>query len=112
MNQVINYKNKLTIGHWNCRSVKNIKQILEYFLFDNSFDVFCLNETKLKDNIQFKVQSYEFIGKNRQGNGGGVGILIKKGIDFEINNSFEKFNREIVSIKLKLFNSTLNVISW
>jgi exonuclease III len=71
-----------------------------------------LNETRLKENQTLKTQSYDFVGKNRVGSGGGVSVLIKKGLEYEINNSFEKFNREIVSIKLKLLNTSLTIVSW
>ena len=57
-------------------------------------------------------QNYNFVSKNRNNRGGGVGILIKKGLDYHEVNSFENFKREICAIKIKLKNTLINLIAW
>lgn len=105
-------KNNFTVGHWNCRSIKNKRILLENFLKNNYFDVFCLNETKLSNLDVIDFFGYNFIRKDRNSRGGGVGILIKKGLDFEIIDSLSSFEFELIGLKVRLINRSINVFSW
>ncbi|RNA18065.1 hypothetical protein BpHYR1_035666 [Brachionus plicatilis] len=53
-----------------------------------------------ESNIYFDFINYISITKPRNKYGGGVAILVKEGIEFIQNFSFEEFSSEILSIKL------------
>ena len=107
-----NKKNKqLLIGHWNCFSIDNKKQILNKFLIDNNFDIFCLNETKLDGDSRISFDNYNIELKNRNKNGGGVAIIIKKGIEYKRIEKLEKFSLEVVVIEVKTNKKNINIIS-
>ncbi|CAF1102786.1 unnamed protein product, partial [Brachionus calyciflorus] len=96
----------------NDESLRNKKLLLENFLKDNYFDIFCLNETKLTDSCKIEFSNYKSLYKNRNSRGGGVGILIRNGIEFEVVECFNRFNLEILAVKVKLKNCSIHIIAW
>ncbi|RNA18644.1 hypothetical protein BpHYR1_010255 [Brachionus plicatilis] len=68
----------------------DIDQIINHN--ENSYDIFCLNQTKLNGNETIQIDNFEFIAKHRNSRGVGVGVLIKKGIEYERILAFDKFN--------------------
>lgn len=49
---------------------------------EKSIDILCMNETKIDDSIPLiPVPDYKLIRKDRNKNGGGVAILIRKGFE-------------------------------
>ncbi|RNA29072.1 RNA-directed DNA polymerase from mobile element jockey-like [Brachionus plicatilis] len=74
----------------------------------NCPDIVLLNEIKIdlsETNIYFDFKNYHSITKPRNRYGGGVAILIKEGIEFLQDFSFEDFNCELLCIKLNLGKS-------
>lgn len=108
------YKNQLVIGHWNCNAINTKKIIFNKFIRDNNFDIFRLNETKLDDRnkTKFELFNYSTILKNRNRNDIGVGILIKNGIKYEQIQGLNSLNYEILGVKLKLINHSINIFSF
>ena len=100
----------LTIGLWNCNSIKKHKTEISKLLSQN-YTFLCINETELakKDNIHFN--NYNITRNDRNSHGGGVLILSRIGIEFERLNNLDKFNLELVALKVKLKNSFINIIT-
>ena len=65
MSNIKTQKNNFSISHWNCCSINNKMELLAKFLRDNNFDVFSLNETKLKEGKSLEFQNYNFVSKYR-----------------------------------------------
>ena len=76
---------------WNCRGVSNKESSLIDLVNDKNPICVCLQETKLGENSKFHFSNYNFVHKNQTIGGnekakGGVGILIKPGVNYvEIN---------------------------
>ena len=107
-------KNNLLVGHWNCRSINNKKLIFSKFLRDNQFDIFCLNETKLDNTNKrvFEMNNYNIVTKNRNRHGGGVAILIKNNLKFNIIHELIDSDFEMVGVNVKLALTSINIISF
>ena len=107
-------KNNLLVGHWNCRSINNKKLIFSKFLRDNQFDIFCLNETKLDNTNKriFEMNNYNIVTKNRNRHGGGVAILIKNNLKFNLIHELIDSDFEMVGVNVKLALTSINIISF
>lgn len=79
-----NYNNnKLKIGHLNVRSLFTGFEDLTRLITENNFDIFCVSETWLNENISsniVNIPNYCIFRKDRIGRGGGVGIYIREDI--------------------------------
>ncbi|GBN47681.1 putative RNA-directed DNA polymerase from transposon BS [Araneus ventricosus] len=87
-----NPKNKIKILHslnivfWNANGVRNRSADIRNFLEEHSPDIFLIQETKLRPEINFCIPNYDVYRTDRpQRNnaptqGGGTGILIKKSL--------------------------------
>jgi len=110
-----NFKNKLKIAHINVQSIMANSKIEELNVIcnDTKLDIICLSETWLKKVIRnnvFKLflSDYQIIRKDRKiKRGGGLLILIKKNIKFEILNVDNCGIIEVLFIKLVNKNITL-----
>ncbi|RMZ98385.1 hypothetical protein BpHYR1_036525 [Brachionus plicatilis] len=94
---------KLVIIHGNCAHLPSKVQLLETFLAQKSPDIVLLNEIKIdlsESNIYFDFKNNVSITKPRNKYGGRVAILVKEGIEFIQDFSFDEFSSEILSIKL------------
>lgn len=99
----------IKIIQWNCRGLWEKAPELPY-ICDNQ-DFILLSETMLSKEKHIKIPGMELYRKDREdGNGGGVAIGIKKGINFEkpsLNNRiFNEEEFETVGIKIKGKNNT------
>ena len=76
--------------------------------------MFCLNKAKLdyRNKNSFEIFNYTNVLKNRNRNGGGVGILVKNCIKYQEIAELNDFDYEIIAVKLKLINCSINVISF
>lgn len=88
-NKVIKHMGKLSIIHFNSRSLyANFKKIKDYLnTFTEHFDVIAISETwmNIEKGIDFGMEGYEFIYKNRENKGGGgVAIYIDEALDFKV----------------------------
>ena len=110
-NSNIKTVNNLKVGHWNSNSIKNKNFLFNKFMNENNFDIFCLNETKLSVKTQIEFENYNIIRKDRNSRGGGVAVLIKNNLQFTHTNIFDKFNLELIHIKVTLAKCDVNVIS-
>ena len=99
---------QLLVGHWNCCSISNKQLLLNKFLLDNNFDIFCLNETKLDDDSNISFDNYNIVKENRNRR---VAILIKNHIKFERINLLSRFNLELACVKIKTNKQSVNIIS-
>lgn len=111
----------LKLVHWNSNSLNNKQHSLYNFLNIFSPDIISINETKLSENrfdndIFLKnLPNYSFIHKHRYTNingAGGVGLLIKKEINYTNCNEFDSLDLEILSIKIENNNETIYVITY
>ncbi|RNA21373.1 hypothetical protein BpHYR1_014159 [Brachionus plicatilis] len=67
-------------------------------------DVILLNEIKIdpnESNIYFNFKNYQPLVKARNKKGGGVAILVKEGIEFVQDRSFDDFSAELLFINNK-----------
>ena len=76
-------------AHLNINSLTKHIDELRILLFDYSIDIISINETKLDDTIkscEVHIPGYEFIRRDRNRQGGGVGFCIKTSINFVQSN--------------------------
>lgn len=92
---------KLKIANWNATSVVNKKEELEDFLLSNNIDVALISETWLKPDLKFKLKKFHCYRSDRITHGGGVAIIIKKGIPHEPAKPETSLNLEIIVYKIK-----------
>ena len=78
----------------------------------NKVHILCLNETKLSANYNLQLNNYKTIQKNRNNRGGGVAIAIRDGIEYTTIEEINKLDLEIIGIKIKTKNTSLNIITW
>lgn len=75
----------LTILQWNARSLIANGQEFKKFIVDheNSPDIICVQETWLKSHLDFVINGYTSVRKDRdKSNGGGVATFIKQSIGY------------------------------
>ena len=56
----------LKIMHWNAEGVFHKADALKVFLFENSVDVCCVQETHLQEGKTFKIRGYQVFRSDRQ----------------------------------------------
>lgn len=90
---------------WNCRGISNKKSELIELINANNPACICIQETKLRENHNFNFQNYVFehksqiIGENEWAKGG-VGVLIKPGINYTPINLNTNFQAIAVQLNL------------
>ncbi|RNA07509.1 hypothetical protein BpHYR1_025885, partial [Brachionus plicatilis] len=108
---------EMRIGEKRVNPARDIRFIKIFRFYENFRLYFPLNrlDTQIdlsEANIYFDFHNYQFITKPRNKYGGGVAILIKEGIEFIQDFSYEEFNSELLCIKMNLGkNSELFVFS-
>lgn len=95
--------NKLKISHWNANGLMHKWHELKIYIVEQDIDIMLINELKTPDNINYTLQGYNSLRKNRTGSsqGGGLLILIKNIIkysEFRVNFNFKTL--ETIAIKL------------
>nr|CAH7766594.1 unnamed protein product [Callosobruchus chinensis] len=114
----INYSNKLDVLKICHLNVRSVSAAFDYFcdLVENKFDVICITETWLNDNIPnhaVSIEGYRLLRKDRLGRGGGVGFYIRNSINFEVLNTLD-FSRdiplELLCCKLRLNHSSFLIV--
>ncbi|GBN75633.1 putative RNA-directed DNA polymerase from transposon BS [Araneus ventricosus] len=116
MFNIANPKNKiktlhsLTLVFWNANGVRNCSADIRNFLEEHSPDIFLIQETKLRPEINFSIPNYDVYRTDRpQRNnaptqGGGTGILIKKSLPHHHIPTPQLHFVEATSISLNLTN--------
>ncbi|GBO21576.1 putative RNA-directed DNA polymerase from transposon BS [Araneus ventricosus] len=100
----------LTIVFWNANGVRNRSADIRNFLEEHSPDIFLIQETKLRPEINFSIPNYDVYRTDRpQRNnaptqGGGTGILIKKSLPHYHIPTPQLHFVEATSISLNLTN--------
>ena len=92
-----------TILHWNARGIRAHSEELKKYITDNaSPDVICLQETFLKPTHAFSFNGYSIERKDRiDSDKGGLAIMIKHGISYEILLGSDKIECQIIKINSK-----------
>ncbi|GBM55800.1 putative RNA-directed DNA polymerase from transposon BS, partial [Araneus ventricosus] len=100
----------LTIVFWIANGVRNRSADIRNFLEEHSPDIFLIQETKLRPEINFSIPNYDVYRTDRpqQNNaptqGGGTGILIKKSLPHHHITTSQLHFVEATSITLNLTN--------
>lgn len=103
----------LTILQWNARSL--IANGLEFKHFIDQLDekphIICIQETWLKSHLDFVIQGYGVVRKDRKvGNGGGVATFIQNQVQYRVINEFEEY--EVVAIDIYAEKQNIQVINF
>lgn len=102
-----------SILQWNDRSlIANGQEFKEYISKkESSPDIICVQETWLKLQLNFTLQGYTIIQKDRKlGNGGGVATFIKQGIGFR--NIVRDVEQEVVVVEVWQRSQSHKVINF
>jgi len=109
--------NNPKIGYLNINHIRNKIIDLECMIKDTDFAYLAIAETKIDDsfpNTQFNINGYlnpkEF-RRDRNGNGGGMLIYIKKGIPCKRLKKFECQEIETIAIELRIGSQKWCIIS-
>ena len=95
---------KLKLAHINIRSCRNKVVEISLFLKENDIDILTLNETWLKSNFKLDIPNYNITRNDRpRRRGGGVAILVRNDIKFDIIDTCSTINtdNEAITILLK-----------
>ena len=73
----------LKIFQWNANGLRNKNEFLDH-VYRESYDVICIQETILYQNVKYSVKGYEVIRRDREvGAKGGLAILVRKGLVYD-----------------------------
>ena len=81
--------------------VKHVDE-LRVFLAEFSFDILAINETKLDESIkssELHIPCHEFIRRDRNRHGGGVGFCIKSSNSYIVHSGLNVINLENLTIR-------------
>ena len=96
---------KLKLAHINIRSCRNKEVEISLFLKENDIDILTLNETWLKNNFKLDIPNYTITRKDRPSRqGGGVAILVRNDIKFDIIDTCSNINTDNEAITIRLKN--------
>ena len=103
--QILKMHQELKVIQWNCNRLPCKFDLFLHFLSLQNPDIVLLNELKMTEvecNYYSNIIGYESIFKARPtsksgslGLGGGVGILVKRGIEYVQDYSFDVFNMNL-----------------
>ena len=77
---------------------------LKLFMKEISFDILCLNETRLDNTINdniIKIPGYDIVRRDRDRNGGGVAIYIRNIISCKNHIEFIPDNLESICLEIQ-----------
>ena len=97
---------KLKLAHISIRSWRNKEVEISLFLKENDIDILSLNETWLKSNFKLDIPNYTIARRDRlRRQGGGVAILVRNDIKFDIIDPCSTLNTDNEAITILLKNS-------
>ena len=102
---------RLKIMHWNAEGIYNKADALKVFLFENSVDVCCVQETHLQEGKTFKIRGYQVFRSDRQGHKGGVLTLVRNNIH-AIETSRFTGEAEYLQLKLTAGKLSLDLVNY
>ena len=104
------------IAGLNINSLTKHTDELRILLADYSIDILSINETKLDDSIkscEVQIPGYEFIRRDRNRQGEGVGFDIKTSIHFIVPSDLDVLNLENICIKIRKPDSKpFLIVTW
>ena len=107
----------VTIAHWNCHKLTTARNIdLRCFIYEHKPDIICLNELKLNEqecNDRLQYDGYISLFRCRdpiKSHGGGVAIIIRRGIAFS-EVDMHTGNLELISIRINFSCGPLTIIA-
>lgn len=101
---------ELKIIHWNIRSSNSNKDNLISIVRKYQPDVICLNETWLRPNSIFNINSYNIVRQDRTDGYGGVAICIKNNVIFNQIKTYNDERVQYIVIQIKNIN-IINIYS-
>ena len=107
-------KNGLKVILWNCFQFINRHELFAAFLHRERPDIVLLNELKMNTelcNYFLDITGYVSLYKSRNEHGGGVAVLIRNGLDYIQDLSFDIFNMELIAITIKIDSGWLGIIN-
>ena len=101
----------LIIWQWNAHSIHANGIEFKEFLFSQEHrpHIICIQETWLKEELNFKIPGYNIFRKDREGIGGGVLIAVKEGITCDLDKEWDIF--ETISVKVKTNIGWIKVVN-
>ena len=97
---------KLKLAEKNIRGCRNKEVEIPLFLKENDIDILTLNETWLKNNFKLDIPNYTITRKDRPSRqGGGVAILVRNDIKFDIIDTCSNINTDNEAITIRLNNT-------
>ena len=78
---------------------------------DKEIYVLAINETRMDDSVPIQsiaIQDYNWISKNRNRSGGGIGFFIRDSINFRPRTDLNNLDIEILTIQISKHNVKLN----
>lgn len=103
----------LLIFQWNARSLIANGQEFKKFIsdLDKRPDIICIQETWFKPQLNFVLQGYQLIRKDRKNcNGGGVAIFIKQGVGYR--NVEVSEDQEALMMEVWEGNQSIKIINF
>jgi exonuclease III len=89
---------------------------LKLFMKEISFDILCINETRLDDTINdniIKIPGYDIVRRDQDRNGGGVAIYIRSIISYKKHIEFIPDNLESICLEIqKPKSKPLLIVTW
>lgn len=106
--------NKINIVNWNGRSILNKSSELFEFLLNRNIHIAVITETWLKKNNSLYHASFSCIRNDRQSDserGGGVAIIIRKGIQFNVVDAPNLQVIETVGIQISSSAGNIDIVA-
>ena len=100
----------ISVVQWNANALR-AKSEFQQYLYDNSIDIACIQDTNLKHSVDYKINGYNTIRKDRQiGKKGGVAILIKSSIPYTLDTNSSPL--EVIAATVQLNGKLLNIVNF
>ena len=115
--------NPLRILHWNCNGLARKINLLINYTLSHSIDIICLNELRThSENANFLLNQFtEFncihkcrkpISANRGTVGGGVAIMMRKGLEYSRLSIGHSVDTEIIGVSIRTKDSPVHIYSY
>ena len=104
----------LIILQWNAQSIIAHGSELKHFIYNSNDkpDFICIQESWLKYSINYKLDNYSIVRKDRfNGRGGGVCICIKNNIKHQVKENDLLNNIEYIHIEFFLNKKIFNLVN-
>ena len=96
------------MGSLNIASLTKHLDELKVLMANEPLDILAINESRLDISIpdfHININGYNLIRRDRNRNGGGVCVFIRKSIEFKHRTDLEKLELEMIALSIKKPNS-------